>query len=237
MPKAKRAPKSKPTREPAVHIRERLNVLGHQGFLVLVEAKKDPAASTVFAELVAGVPAYAVEWAGPDAAWIDGESWGDYVVKSLVRELGMRSVCKACDDRTESSRCPVWDEFERKHDEATQSAGTTDDAWSALWSILDDPSEVFERVFQTAERAGADAVEFVWSSFVWTDAAPPAPEPSPGMTRAQAAKILGVATDASADEVKKAFRVAALKTHPDRPGGSAEAFQRVKAASDLLSAK
>ncbi|MBI4953670.1 MAG: J domain-containing protein, partial [Myxococcales bacterium] len=41
--------------------------------------------------------------------------------------------------------------------------------------------------------------------------------------------ILGVARDATAEELKRAFRKRALETHPDR-GGDAAAFRRVQAA-------
>ncbi|MDO4714186.1 MAG: DnaJ domain-containing protein [bacterium] len=46
--------------------------------------------------------------------------------------------------------------------------------------------------------------------------------------------ILGVSEDASADEIKKVFRKAAVKHHPDR-GGSKEKFQEVNEAYQVLS--
>jgi len=46
--------------------------------------------------------------------------------------------------------------------------------------------------------------------------------------------VLGVQTQASAEEVRAAFRRAALRTHPDKAGGSNEAFAAVQRAYDLL---
>jgi DnaJ family protein B protein 4 len=36
-----------------------------------------------------------------------------------------------------------------------------------------------------------------------------------------------VAEDASDEDIKKAFRKAAVKYHPDKPGGSKEKFQEI----------
>mmetsp|Transcript_125707 Transcript_125707/g.245039 ORF Transcript_125707/g.245039 Transcript_125707/m.245039 type:complete len:327 (-) Transcript_125707:61-1041(-) len=46
--------------------------------------------------------------------------------------------------------------------------------------------------------------------------------------------VLGIQTQASAEEVRAAFRRAALRTHPDKAGGSKEAFAAVQRAYDLL---
>lgn len=46
---------------------------------------------------------------------------------------------------------------------------------------------------------------------------------------------LGVARDATADEIKRAYRREAAKRHPDRPGGDKESFQRLQIASEILS--
>lgn len=46
---------------------------------------------------------------------------------------------------------------------------------------------------------------------------------------------LGVAHDASADEIRAAYRRAARDAHPDKEGGSTEAMQAVNAAYDVLS--
>ena len=47
--------------------------------------------------------------------------------------------------------------------------------------------------------------------------------------------VLRVSPSAQLDEIKKAFRVLALKSHPDKRGGSEEAFKRVNAAYETLS--
>lgn len=47
-------------------------------------------------------------------------------------------------------------------------------------------------------------------------------------------KILGVAKNATFDEVKKAFRKKALKEHPDK-GGDPEAFKEITVAYEALS--
>jgi len=45
-------------------------------------------------------------------------------------------------------------------------------------------------------------------------------------------EVLGVAKDANADDVRKAYRQAALKNHPDRNPGDAEAGSRFKEATE-----
>lgn len=46
--------------------------------------------------------------------------------------------------------------------------------------------------------------------------------------------VLGVKENASQDELRKAYRKQSLKTHPDKAGGSKEAFILVKEAYDNL---
>lgn len=46
---------------------------------------------------------------------------------------------------------------------------------------------------------------------------------------------LGVGRDATPDEIKKAYRSRAQKSHPDREGGDAEVFHAVQTAHDVLS--
>lgn len=47
--------------------------------------------------------------------------------------------------------------------------------------------------------------------------------------------LLGVSKSATAQEIKKAFRKKAMKLHPDRAGGDAEAFKKVNKAHEVLS--
>lgn len=46
-------------------------------------------------------------------------------------------------------------------------------------------------------------------------------------------EILGVPAGATEKAIKDAYRARAMETHPDKPGGSAEAFGRVQAAYNL----
>ena len=48
-------------------------------------------------------------------------------------------------------------------------------------------------------------------------------------------KILGVEKNASADDIKKAFKKAAMQHHPDRPGGDEAKFKEVNEAYQVLS--
>lgn len=55
---------------------------------------------------------------------------------------------------------------------------------------------------------------------------------TPRGSRPWALEVLGVGAEATADEIKRAFRAAALRTHPDR-GGDEAAFIDVKRALDV----
>jgi hypothetical protein len=46
-----------------------------------------------------------------------------------------------------------------------------------------------------------------------------------------------VTHDATADEMKRAYRKVSLASHPDKPGGSEEAFSRVSAAYKVLGSR
>lgn len=47
-------------------------------------------------------------------------------------------------------------------------------------------------------------------------------------------EVLGIAKDASADEIKKAFRKAAVKHHPDKEGGDEAKFKEINEAYEVL---
>src|SRR5680860_1084081 len=48
-------------------------------------------------------------------------------------------------------------------------------------------------------------------------------------------EILGINKSASADEIKKAFRKAAIKHHPDKEGGDEAKFKEINEAYEILS--
>lgn len=54
------------------------------------------------------------------------------------------------------------------------------------------------------------------------------------MTKRDYYEVLGVSKDASADELKKAFRKLAVKYHPDKDGGDEEKFKEVNEAYEVL---
>lgn len=54
------------------------------------------------------------------------------------------------------------------------------------------------------------------------------------LIQSDARALLGVDHNASADEIRRAFRAAAKRLHPDRPDGDTAAFMAVKAAYDKL---
>ena len=54
------------------------------------------------------------------------------------------------------------------------------------------------------------------------------------MTKRDYYEVLGISKDASADEIKKAFRKAALKYHPDKDGGDEAKFKEANEAYEVL---
>ena len=54
------------------------------------------------------------------------------------------------------------------------------------------------------------------------------------MTKRDYYEVLGISKDASADEIKKAFRKAALKYHPDKEGGDEAKFKEANEAYEVL---
>lgn len=54
------------------------------------------------------------------------------------------------------------------------------------------------------------------------------------MTKRDYYEVLGISKDASADEIKKAFRRAALKYHPDKDGGDEAKFKEANEAYEVL---
>lgn len=54
------------------------------------------------------------------------------------------------------------------------------------------------------------------------------------MTKRDYYEVLGVSKSASADEIKKAFRKAAVKHHPDKEGGDETKFKEVNEAYEVL---
>ena len=54
------------------------------------------------------------------------------------------------------------------------------------------------------------------------------------MTKRDYYEVLGVSKDASADEIKKAFRKAAVQHHPDKEGGDETKFKEINEAYEVL---
>lgn len=54
------------------------------------------------------------------------------------------------------------------------------------------------------------------------------------MDKKQAISILGLNSDYTQEDVKKRYRILAMKFHPDKQGGSKESFEKITAARDYL---
>jgi molecular chaperone DnaJ len=54
------------------------------------------------------------------------------------------------------------------------------------------------------------------------------------MTKRDYYEALGVSKDASADEIKKAFRRKAVELHPDKQGGDEAKFKEINEAYEVL---
>ena len=54
------------------------------------------------------------------------------------------------------------------------------------------------------------------------------------MTKRDYYEVLGVGKNASADEIKKAFRKAAVLHHPDKEGGDESKFKEINEAYEVL---
>lgn len=63
---------------------------------------------------------------------------------------------------------------------------------------------------------------------------PPARVAAQGTPRAQALELLGLVGNPSEQEIRQAYRQRARDLHPDAAGGSAEGFQELTAAAELL---
>jgi hypothetical protein len=93
-----------------------------------------------------------------------------------------------------------------------------------------------QRLVETDSRWAGAWVRVLRGDKPWPKPREPrASAPPPAITRgsrAWALSVLGVGPEATADEVKRAFRAAALTTHPDR-GGDEAAFIDAKRAHDV----
>jgi ankyrin repeat protein len=100
------------------------------------------------------------------------------------------------------------------------------------------PSYVFEKpsydVSQVSQMQESTQKKRFWDGLRGGSSGMFRPTISRLMSRQQAATILGVSKNASPEDIKKAFRKAALKAHPDT-GGSDKAMQEVNKAKDILS--
>lgn len=108
-------------------------------------------------------------------------------------------------------------------------------------------AKTLEAALAEAERAAGRSLTRVdaywaraWKCLLRGEPLPPPPtqrpQRAPKVQPQPAWTVLGVAKDASADELKRAFQQRALQTHPDQ-GGDADRFREVVRAFERLSAK
>lgn len=89
-------------------------------------------------------------------------------------------------------------------------------------------------VFAGARAAVAGTIFAQHQAYVPVEGMPRPPPPQQGMSADEARAVLRVNADATAEQIKKAFRMRAMETHPDRPGGSAESFKKTAEAYKVL---
>lgn len=143
-----------------------------------------------------------------DVMFDRAESWvsklRDQQLRTIPEEVKAKShTCAVC------RKTLPFAHFEQLH--PTNGYGTCKPCYREMWVALSEKVKAMGR--QASRRAAAAA-----------DAAPPR-RPPPW-------EILGISADASADDVRKAWRRRAAECHPDTipPGASAEERERARAA-------
>lgn len=124
---------------------------------------------------------------------------------------------------------PVADPF-RKPDASSGGARTREEAQAAAEAVAG------QRLVEIDGRWAGAWVRVLRGDPPWPkareDRAEAPKEPANKGSRAWALALLGVGAEAGEGEIKRAFRAAALRTHPDH-GGEETAFIEVKRALDV----